>query len=367
MDSREPIELPVERLPNSEEPNFVRTFEVRFGRGLGESEPPSPRPHPRVFLPLVLFLATWVSTFLVGGTMFAKALNIDGQIVIDWMSFVASGAMYSTALMSILLAHEMGHYLQARRYGVPASWPWFIPFPSLPLGTMGAVIVQASGFANRKQLFDIGISGPLAGLVLALPITVIGLRDSRIVDIAAEGGGMSFGNPLILQWLAEWRFGPLAPGEDVALTPLLHAGWVGIFVTALNLIPIGQLDGGHILYCLIGRRAHAVARALLWFAVGYMVLTKNWSYVVMVILLMLMGARHPPSRDDSVPLGHLRNVLGWLTLSFIVIGFTSEPFSMNERPPAKQAPKPEPEAPSLFVRGESGTELRAIFLGRRDR
>jgi membrane-associated protease RseP (regulator of RpoE activity) len=366
VDSREPIELPVERLPNSEEPDFARAFEVRFGGPPHEPPPAFGRPRPRVFLPLLLFVATWLSTFLVGGEAFGLK-QIDAEVFVDWPAFVAGGLKYSTALMAILLAHEMGHFLQARRYGVPASLPWFIPIPALPLGTMGAVIVQASGFANRKQLFDIGISGPLAGLVLALPITIIGLRDSKVIDIVADGGGMTFGNPLILQWLAEWRFGPLAPGQDVALTPLLHAGWVGIFVTALNLTPIGQLDGGHILYCLIGRKAHAVARALLWFAIGYMLFTRNWSYAFMVILLMLMGARHPPSQDDSVPLGRLRTALGWLTLSFIVIGFTPEPFSLNDRPPAKQAPKPDPQAPSLFVRGESAPEPRAILLGRRDR
>ena len=361
MEPREPIELPVEHLPNSDEPAFVRTFEFRFG-GSPVVPPPVPRQlRPRVFLPLLLFLTTCVTTFMIGGSMFGKQIVVqhlvenDGRIEVqlrleaDWTSpeTPLAGARYSFALMAILLAHEMGHFLQARRYGVPASWPWFIPIPALPMGTMGAVIVQASGFADRKQLFDIGISGPLAGLVLALPITIFGLQDSHVIDIANQGGGLSFGNPLILRWLAEWRFGPLAAGEDVVLTPLLYAGWVGIFVTALNLIPIGQLDGGHILYCLIGRKAHWVARGLLWFAIGFMIVTQNWSYIVMVVLLLMMGSRHPPSRDDSVPLGRCREVLGWLTLSFIVIGFTPMPISIDERPPAKKPA--EQKAEPLFV------------------
>ncbi len=349
MEPREPIELPVERISNSNsgESPSIRTFEFRFGNFPADDRPAPRRRRPRVFLPVLLFFATWLSTFFVGGQMHGDASVIGDEIVVDWASFVSGGLKYSTSLMAILLAHEMGHYLQARRYGVPASLPWFIPIPSPPMGTMGAVIVQAAGFANRKQIFDIGISGPLAGLALALPITVLGLQDSRVIELARDASGLSFGNPLILEWLAEWRFGPLAAGEDVSLTPLLHAGWVGIFVTALNLIPIGQLDGGHILYCLIGRKAHTVARLLLWFAVGSMFVTGNWSYSFMVVLLMMMGARHPPTRDDSVPLGRFRQVLGWLTLSFVVIGFTPTPVMFHE-PPPRTKPKPAQNEP-LFV------------------
>ena len=158
MDHREPIELPVEHIPNSSEPPFVRTFEVRFGTPFDES-PPMPRPtRRRIFLPLLLFLATCVSTFAVGSEMFGARVvvetpvTIDGRIVIrrelttDWTApeTPLAGMRYSIALMSILLAHEMGHFLQARRYGVPASWPWFIPVPATPMGTMGAVIVHPS-------------------------------------------------------------------------------------------------------------------------------------------------------------------------------------------------------------------------------
>ena len=191
MEPREPIELPVEHLPNADPAPYVRTFEFRFG-GPPSDRPRIPQPpqRPRVVLPVLLFLATCVSTFSVGGTMFGertvieRPLNFEGKIVIargqavDWTSPVtwSSGLKYSAAIMAILLAHEMGHYLQARRYGVPASLPWFIPMPASPMGTMGAVIVQASGYANRKQLFDIGISGPLAGLVLAIPICIMGQK-----------------------------------------------------------------------------------------------------------------------------------------------------------------------------------------------
>ena len=227
--------------------------------------------------------------------------------------------------MAILFAHEMGHYLQARRYHVPASPPFFIPMPFVPFGTMGAVIVQHSGYADRKRLYDIAISGPLAGLVLALPILWVGVQQSQVIEIPPQFAGMSFGEPLVLQWMSDWIHGPRSAGEDLIMSPLLFAGWVGIFVTALNLIPIGQLDGGHILYALIGRKAHFVAMGLMYTALGYMVLTQYFAYGLMLVLLMLMGPRHPPTANDAAPLGRGRIILGWLTLAFIVIGFTPQP------------------------------------------
>ncbi|MCX7422279.1 MAG: site-2 protease family protein [Planctomycetia bacterium] len=360
MESREPIELPVEHIPNTEAAPYVQSFAFQIG-GSPADQPRQPR-RPRVVLPLLLFVATCISTFVVGGDMFGATTSVrqlvdqeDGQRVFrqvlttDWGAAQTwlNGLKYSAALMAILFAHEMGHYLQARRYGVPASWPWFIPMPSPPMGTMGAVIVQASGYANRKQLFDIGISGPLAGLVLAIPTCVLGLRNCEVKVPDPDQVTMTFGDPLILQWLADLVIGPRPPGAELWLNPFLHAGWVGIFVTALNLIPIGQLDGGHILYCLIGRKAHVVARSLLWLAIGYMFLTKNWSYGFMVFLLFMMGAKHPPSRDDSVSLGRFREALGWITLCFVFVGFTPVPVSLEERPPTVEKPvdqKPELEA-----------------------
>ncbi|MFM9966095.1 MAG: site-2 protease family protein [Planctomycetaceae bacterium] len=315
------------------------------------------RPRKRL-LPLVLFLATCLSTFVVGSQLFGHSRLVTSpfpweapRVEIEVRSMLMGGLQYSLGVMAILVAHEMGHFLQARRYGVPASWPWFIPMPFSPLGTMGAVIVQESGHEDRKQMFDIGITGPLAGLVLAIPLTIWGLRDSEIKTLAEFGGGFSFGNPPLLTWLAEWHFGrPLRPTEDITMTPFLHAGWVGILVTALNLMPIGQLDGGHILYGLIGRKAHRVAITLIWTAMFWMLFTWNWSsmppYFPLVVLLLLMGVRHPPTRDDSVRLGGFRVVLGWMTLAFLLIGFTPKPFTFDDSappPPPQRQPVGPPE------------------------
>ena len=267
------------------------------------------------------------------------------NLIVDWRTTLFNGLTYSLAVLMMLGAHEAGHYLQARRYGVPASLPMFIPMPFGPLGTMGAVIVQQARVANRKSMFDIAISGPLAGLMVALPLNWWGIRNSKIVEIRPESMGWT--NPLIVEWMVGWIHRPLQPGEDIALNPILFAGWVGIFITGLNLIPIGQLDGGHILYCLIGKRAHRIARLLYVGAIAfvvYQVARGNHEYggwTLMLLLLGWMGTRHPPTANDDMPLGMPRIVLGWLTLAFILIGFVSTPMYVSPAPAEKAVPSQE--------------------------
>ena len=291
-----------------------------------------PRHTRRKRLAIGLFVATCVSTFLVG----AKPGSADPFAILvaaayeprDVPQLLWNGLLYSAAVMAILLSHEMGHYLQTRRNGIAATYPYFIPFPISPFGTMGAVILQDGTRANRRMLFDIAISGPLAGLVLALPITYFGVVQAKPEHFDPSIPTLVFGEPLILQWIVRWIHGPLASDQGLMLNPLLFAGWVGIFITALNLIPIGQLDGGHILYTLIGRRAHAVAILLMAAAAGLMIYFQYHAYALMLALLFLMGPRHPPTADDSAPLGPVRVILGGLTLAFIVVGFTPVPVSL---------------------------------------
>jgi membrane-associated protease RseP (regulator of RpoE activity) len=255
--------------------------------------------------------------------------------------YVRRSIEYSVAVMAILLAHELGHYLQSLRYRVPASPPLFIPMPTL-FGTMGAVILQGAGYANRRALFDIAISGPLAGLIVALPVLWCGVSQSTVSVMPAPDAlppGMEiliFNEPLLLQWFIRLRHGVVPDGSAVDMNPLLFAGWVGIFVTALNLLPAGQLDGGHILYTLIGRKAHTVAISLVAGAAGWMIITGNIGYMLFLMLVFMFGVKHPPSADDSVPLGAGRVILGWLTLAFLFIGFTPIPLDVH-------SPEPPPE------------------------
>jgi membrane-associated protease RseP (regulator of RpoE activity) len=259
----------------------------------------------RVLLPVLLFVATCLSTLAVGGPVFAAAL------------------------MFTLLCHEFGHYLQAVRYGVPATLPIFIPMPISPIGTMGAVIAMRPHVGDRRAIFDIGISGPLAGLVPTLVFLVVGLQLSHVEVISNPSRFPSLGEPLLFKALGYLTFGPTGPNDVVVLHPLAFAGWVGVFITALNLIPIGQLDGGHVLYCLLRRRAYPFMQFFLLAAFVGVVAFGYWGWSLMLALLMWMGPLHPPTANDNVPLGTGRTILGWLTLCFVPIGFTPVPFSMG--------------------------------------
>ena len=272
-----------------------------------ELPPLAAPPRRRWLLPLVLFVATCLSTYWLGGSV------------------------YAIPLMLILGAHEMGHFLQAWRYRVPASFPYFIPMPLSPIGTMGAVIAMRGRVADRRALFDIAITGPIAGLVPAVVLTVVGLKLSRVVSLEGIRGIPILGEPLLFKLLAYWIYGPLGDEVDILLHPIGFAGWVGIFITALNLIPIGQLDGGHILYALLRRKAHPVAVMLLGTAAASVVVLSVWNpsvwgWLVMITLLFVMGPKHPPTADDHVPLGRWRVLLGWLILLFVPLGFTPTPF-----------------------------------------
>jgi membrane-associated protease RseP (regulator of RpoE activity) len=199
--------------------------------------------------------------------------------------------------------------------------------PLSPIGTMGAVIGMQPGYGNRRSLFDIAVTGPLAGLVPAVVFSVLGLKWSHVVVLADQGGGLTLGEPLLFKLLARLVFGTIAAGADVSLHPVAFAGWVGIFITALNLIPIGQLDGGHILYALLRSRARAISQLLLIGAAMAIVLFGYWGWLLMIVLLLLIGPAHPPTANDEVPLGLGRTILGWASLAFVLVGFTPVPFS----------------------------------------
>ena len=326
--------------------------EVPSGEVAASTNPPR-RLNTRPRLVLFLFVATCLSTTYAGSFLADLEQGMNSSEII-W-SMIGSGLQFSVAVMGILLAHEMGHYLQAVRYGVPATLPFFIPMPISPFGTMGAVILQSARSANRRVLFDIAVSGPLAGLVVTIPITLWGLQSVEIVDLPKNPNFpiMVYGDPLLLQWMIEWIHGPLAENQTVMLNPLVFAGWVGIFITALNLLPIGQLDGGHILYTMIGRRAHVIAFGLIFATAGYMIYSRDLSFSVLLVLLVLMGPRHPPTSDDRMPLGPGRHLLGWITLTFLGIGLTLNPIDViepaaNDATPASapaDTPVPEPATP----------------------
>ena len=285
----------------------------------------------RVWLPLLLLLATCCSTMFVG-SLFPL---LEGLTIYGPLRGVAYGLwrgfLYAGPIMTILICHEMGHYLQARRHGVPCSLPYFIPVPIFPIGTFGAVIAMGSRIGSRRALFDIGVTGPLAGLVPTLLCCILGLYLSEVRAVTPEiaHSAVRLGDSLLFAALSDWIHGPLSPGQDVFLHPVAMAGWVGLLITSLNVIPIGQLDGGHILYALLLRRAAKVATIVLLAAAVGIAYFRLWNWLLMLMLVAFMGPAHPPTANDYEPLGASRYVLGWLTLAFAVIGFTPNPFPMH--------------------------------------
>jgi membrane-associated protease RseP (regulator of RpoE activity) len=279
----------------------------------------------RHVLPAVLLVATLASTFFAGATRWQPAYFLEDlgatrrAIEDNW----PSGLAYMAAVMGILLMHEMGHFLQAVRYHIPASWPLFLPVPLIPTGTMGAVIGMEGSRADRRQLFDIGISGPLAGLVLAVPVLALGIHQASVVQVGANLLDQQFADPLIYRLLVEWLRPELGPGLALNKShPLLMAGWVGMLVTGLNMLPISQLDGGHVIYGLFGARSRVLARTLLVAAIVQIVVSEQYNWSVMLILVILLGVDHPPTRDDRVRLGPLRTLLGLASLAIPVLCFT---------------------------------------------
>lgn len=278
--------------------------------------------------PLLLFLATCASTFLAGLCAWPQglvlpSLNELAQLVAHrWQE----GLVYMLAVIGILITHEMGHFLQAVRYHVPASYPIFIPLPGLMTGTMGAVILMDGREADRRQLFDIGISGPLAGLVVAVPIIVWGVvTGDPAIAHEIQPGEWHINDPLIFTLLIRWLRPEFPLGTELVISPMLMAGWVGMLITGLNMMPISQLDGGHVIYGLFGKRAHWVARAFVCFVIGAMLYFDSYNWIVMLILVLFIGIDHPPTRNDAVKLGPMRTLIGWLSLLIPIFCFTPVP------------------------------------------
>ena len=236
-------------------------------------------------------------------------------------ALLADGLAFSLTLMTILLAHELGHYFACRYYDIDASLPYFLPFPS-PIGTLGAFIRIRSPIYTRKALFDVGIAGPLAGFAVLVPALAIGIAQSKVVPGIASHGDLIFGTPAIQRFF-EWIVFPGVRPEDISLHPVARGAWVGILATALNLLPIGQLDGGHILYAFIGRR-HKLLSRLFVLALVPIGIFYSHSWLVWAALLFFFGLRHPVIYDIT-KLDRNRVALGVTALAIFVLTFTLVP------------------------------------------
>ena len=285
----------------------------------------------RYWLYSLLFALTLVTTCLVGAAMqsdFERNIPFDLEHSLElWGYFwrhpaeLVQGLPYSLTLLLILLAHEFGHYVASTFHRVDASLPYFLPSPIL--GTFGAFIRIRSPIYSRRALFDIGIAGPLAGFIFLVPALAVGIAFSKVMPGIAHEGSHHFGIPM-LQWLLERAIFPGAPSADIYLHPVARAAWVGMFATAMNLLPIGQLDGGHILYSFFPARHRTISKALCILMLPLGLFWKAWFF--WAVILWWLGRRHPVIYDSS-ELGDARRKLAWLALAIFILCFTYQPFA----------------------------------------
>jgi membrane-associated protease RseP (regulator of RpoE activity) len=268
---------------------------------------------------LLLFLAT-VATVMLGG-----ALQEGYDPFADPPTALVRGIPFACALLGILVTHEAAHFFAARAHGMKATLPYFIPMPLSPVGTFGAVIKMETPIKDRKALLDVGLSGPLAGLVVSLVVLVVGLRYSEVTAFVPGPSLMPLGTGLLVDWITEAVLGPLPDNLVVILHPIALAGWFGIFITAINLIPVSQLDGGHVGYAFFGS-AHRFVAALVFVGMLALALFSTWWLVWAALVYFLGGLRHPPPLNDITPLDTKRKLLAILSFALLFVLGTPRPF-----------------------------------------
>lgn len=280
--------------------------------------PPSLSPVRPSGIQIGLLVLTVFSTLLVGAAH-------EGVNPFARPFALLHGLPFAATLLAILFVHEMGHYLTARRYGVEVTLPYFIPAPTL-LGTFGAFIRIRSPMTDRRALVAIGAAGPIAGFLVALPAVWVGVATSRVAPIP-DGAALELGESLVLSAVVRSVHGPIPDGQDLLLSSVGLAAWAGILVTALNLLPIGQLDGGHVVYGLLGRWSR-------WVGLGtvavMLVMSRWWSgWIVWCILPIIFGLRHPPPVDPDRPLDARHRLIGVVAFILLVLCFTPVPLRIK--------------------------------------
>ena len=286
-----------------------------------------------IWLNVLLFIVTLFSTFFVGidwslNYKYAEVLaqNSKFPISLEILSdpqIISLSIIYAAVLLGILLGHELGHFLTCRYYKINATLPYFIPAPTL-IGTLGAFIKIKSPITKKQQLFDIGVAGPLTGFILSLPALIYGLSISKVVPSVPRENTLIFGEPLLLKIIERMIFKGIPSEFDVVLHPVAFAGWVGILVTALNLFPVGQLDGGHVSYALIGSKSRNLARFFLGiFIVMGIVFWVGW--FIWAFIILFLGLRHPRVLDEETHLSPRRKFIGYVVVLIFILSFIPDP------------------------------------------
>tara|TARA_B100000959_G_scaffold262980_1_gene301894 strand:+ start:807 stop:1655 length:849 start_codon:yes stop_codon:yes gene_type:complete len=270
---------------------------------------------------LVLFFLTIIST-LIAGSIMQGGNPLSNPVDIIW------GIPFSMTLMLILGCHEFGHYYYAVKHKVDATLPYFLPAPPylFIIGTFGAFIKIKSPIYKKDALLQIGAAGPIAGFIIAVPALIIGLLLSDVIAINDQYKGIILGDSLLMKIFTNIIFPDLSDGYDILLHPIAFAGWIGLLVTMLNLLPIGQLDGGHIAYAMLGNKQGLVG----WIALGALFplsfLSLNWLVWGLLIFLLMRSAKHPPIHDILTPLSKKNKYIGYLCLLIFILCFIPTPF-----------------------------------------
>lgn len=271
------------------------------------------------FLHIILFILTFFSTLVAGALQ--KGINI-----IKEPYRIIEGVPFSGTLMTILLFHEFSHYIASKKHHTKATLPYFIPAPSL-IGTFGAFIKMKSPIITRKALIDIGSSGPIAGFIISVIASAFGLNMSDVVQTENISGAIKLGDSLLFSALSKLIIGELPPGHDIILHPVAFAGWIGLFVTSLNLLPIGQLDGGHIAYAILGQRHKYLSMVMLVvLAILGIFYWEGWA--LWAVLMLVLGIKHPPVIYWEIPLNQKRRAIGLFSFIIFIITFIPEPFKI---------------------------------------
>jgi membrane-associated protease RseP (regulator of RpoE activity) len=288
-----------------------------------------------ILLGLTILTTAFAGLFYVGANILSSRVLIK---VLAHPSVIAYGFRFSIPLIVILLAHELGHFMVCRYYGMRCTPPFFIPLPLPPAGTFGAFIKIKSSFPNKRALFDIAIAGPLAGFIFTIPTLWIGISNSILEpkSMVLEHGGYIFGEPLIFRLIGMLSLGYSPARHSLVGHPVAFAGLFGLLVTSLNLLPIWQLDGGHIAYAIIGRSPQKKLSVIIAIALilqSFMETKIAISHIVFGIVLLIIGARtrfyHPPTLQEEEQLGPGRLLLGLLVLIILILSFTSVPITLT--------------------------------------
>lgn len=291
-----------------------------------EADEPDPRLRATdLIVPGLLFLATVFTTLWAGAYGTRTNFRVGPiDFLLQDPGALWRGIPYAATLLGILGTHELGHYLYSRRHGVPATLPMFVPGLPYLIGTFGAVIRMRGPILHRRALFDIGVAGPIAGFLVAIPALFVGLKLSTVVPVE-RGFGLQLGEPLIFQIVAWLVVGHLPQGHDILIHPIGLAAWFGLLVTSLNLLPIGQLDGGHVAYALWGPQQRTMAIAIIPILLVLGVI--GWSgWFIWVGLASLIGVGHPPVQDPDTGLGPTRTWIGRAALAIFILSFAPVPF-----------------------------------------